>query len=622
MPTLLKIARMQRKFKIMIMLIADLIALPVLFWISVAIREGTLEPTINNYSWLIAFAPLCCIPVFIRVGLYRAVIRYMEHRVLWTIFSGTSISTLLLTAIVAIARVDSLPRSSILIFFALTIFYLATSRLSARAILLSVENAFDQRKRIVIYGAGRAGTQISAALLSSREYVPIAFFDDAKEVVGTQINGLKVYPTSEIPDVIIDEEISEIILAIPSASRTRKKEIYNQLERLNVKIKTIPGVAELVEGSVRIEDIREVQIEDLLGRDQVEPNQILLEKNIKGKVVAVTGAGGSIGSEMCRQILRNYPRKLILIEMNEFALYSIRKELSLLPFVTEIVSYLADVKDEARLHQIFVDQSVQTLYHAAAYKHVPIVEFNPTEGILNNSFGTLATALAAMKSGIENFVLISTDKAVRPTNVMGASKRLAEMILQALSEKTNNKTIFTMVRFGNVLGSSGSVVPLFREQIKNGGPVTVTHPEIIRYFMTIPEAAQLVIQAGAMGKGGEVFVLDMGEPVKIVDLARKMIELSGFRMKDSVNTDGDIEIAYTGLRPGEKLYEELLIGDNVEKTSHPSILKANEDFIQWEDLMQSLNQLRQECDSIHSLKSVLKLKELVKEFNSQNWSAE
>jgi FlaA1/EpsC-like NDP-sugar epimerase len=452
---------------------------------------------------------------------------------------------------------------------------------------------------VLVYGAGDAGIQLVSALAHSSEYNPVGFVDDLKELQGNQITGLDVYSIDAIEGIISKFKVDEILIAMPSTSRTKRLDIINALESYPVLVRMLPGVAELAEGKVSIGDLREVSIKDLLGRDTVEANKALLGKNITNKIVVVTGAGGSIGSELCRQIVFLKPKALILYEMSELALYTIEKELSNIGIHSlDIYPILGSVKNKTRLANVFKRFGVDTIYHAAAYKHVPMVEFNNTEGVDNNIFGTLNCAQVAIASGVETFVLISTDKAVRPTNTMGATKRSAELVLQALSAKQSG-TKFTMVRFGNVLGSSGSVIPLFKQQIKDGGPVTVTDANIIRYFMTIPEAVELVIQAGTMGTGGDVFVLDMGKPVRIVDLAKKMVRLSGLEIKDESHPNGDIEIKYTGLRPGEKLYEELLIGDNVSDTDNPLIMRAQEEMLAWDELEPILNDLQiaiTDCD--------------------------
>jgi FlaA1/EpsC-like NDP-sugar epimerase len=446
---------------------------------------------------------------------------------------------------------------------------------------------------VLIYGAGQAGAQLVAMLKISHHLRPVAFIDDNDSIHHQQINGLTVYPFDELAGVIEKYKVRDVLLAMPAASRRKRSQILRKLEAYPVHVRTLPDLMDIAEGRIEVSDIREVDIGDLLGREPVAPDETLLHKNITGKVVMVTGAGGSIGSELCRQIIHLAPEKLVLFELSEFSLYQLEKELEKFNLNVPVVPVLGTVLNQQRVGAVCQHFQVKTIYHAAAYKHVPIVERNTNEGIRNNVFGTLSCAQAAIQTGVETFVLVSTDKAVRPTNTMGASKRLAELVLQALaqSEDLCGQTRFTMVRFGNVLGSSGSVVPLFREQIAAGGPVTVTDPDIIRYFMTIPEAAELVIQAGAMGQGGDVFVLDMGEPVKILELARRMIHLSGFSVREQGSPEGDLEIQFTGLRPGEKLYEELLIGDNVTETAHPKIMRAEEVVIVWSALQKVLQQL-------------------------------
>ena len=474
-------------------------------------------------------------------------------------------------------------------------------------------------KRVLIYGSGDAGIQLISALAYSNEYHPVGLIDDSVELQGSQIRGLEIYSFSNIGKIIDKLKVDEVLIAMPSASRKRKFSIIEKLEPFPVHVKMLPGLIDLAAGKVKVSDLREVNIEDLLGRNKVEPNKSLLEKNIFNKVVLVTGAGGSIGSELCRQIISLQPKALVLFEMSEYALYTVERELSTLSSSTiKIYPYLGTVSDINRITYLLKKYSVNTIYHAAAYKHVPIVENNNSEGIKNNIFGTLNCAKAAIESDVDTFVLISTDKAVRPTNTMGATKRVAELVLQSLSKQNKSDTKFTMVRFGNVLGSSGSVIPLFKQQIKNGGPVTITDERIIRYFMTISEAVELVIQAGTIGQGGDLFVLDMGKPSLIKDLAIKMIHLSGLEVKDKSNPDGDIEIEYIGLRPGEKLYEELLIGENVSETEHPKIMRAEESMIEWVELKKILDDLEvsiknQEHDNLVKL-----LLKAVPEFKSQS----
>ena len=579
-----------RTAKSLIILCADCVLLPIALWAAIALRVDDWTYPEHFPWWMFMLPSLIATPIFIRLGLYRAVIRYIEDRAVITIASAVSLATLIFITALQLFQVTGVPRGSLLIFWLLAMAIIISSRFVARAVLRRLAPLSMDRKPVLIYGAGSAGRQLAVALRTGQEFEPVGFVDDALEQQGLQISGLRVFSNSEMIDLIATGNIQQILLAIPSAPRARQIELVNQLEPLAVEVRILPGMADLVSGEVRLADAREVGVDELLGREPVPPNKALLARNISGKVVMVTGAGGSIGSELCRQIIRNKPIALVLYELSEFALYSIEQELSLvireqnLPIAIHPV--LGSVQNGMRLAAIMARYEVQTVYHAAAYKHVPLVEFNITEGILNNAFGTRSAAAAAIEAGVESFVLISTDKAVRPTNVMGASKRMAELALQAYAQDPTVKTRFSMVRFGNVLGSSGSVVPLFRKQIAAGGPVKVTHPEINRFFMTIPEASQLVIQAGAMGGNGEVFVLDMGQPVKIVDLARRMIHLSGYRVKDESNPNGDIAIEFTGLRPGEKLYEELLIGDNVSGTEHPRIMKAHEGCLTLDELEQ------------------------------------
>ncbi len=573
-----------RRFKQAISVGVDYALLSLAFWSAIALRFETFTPEIAPYVWQMIAAPLLAIPIFIRLGLYRAVIRFMEDRVVFVVAGGVTFSVLLLAAGLALTHAPNVSRGLLAIYWLLAILYVGATRFLARSYFLRAERGQDSRVRIAIYGAGRAGTQLAFALRAGREYLPVAFFDDSPALQKTEVAGLRVYSPDEMTAVLAAKEIDELLLAIPSASRSRRAEIIELLEGFHCKVRLVPGMADVVSGNVAVDAIREVEIEDLLGRESVTPDPMLLGRCITGKVVLVSGAGGSIGSELCRQIVRLQPARLVLMELSEFALYSVEQELAALcnrlGARIDLVPVMGSVTHQRRNESVMNSFGVQTVYHAAAYKHVPLVEQNPIEGLRNNAVGTRRMAEAALGAGVETFVLISTDKAVRPTNVMGASKRLSELILQALSRR-GGKTRFCMVRFGNVLGSSGSVVPLFRKQIAAGGPVTLTHAEITRYFMTIPEAAQLVIQAGSMGQGGEVYVLDMGKPVKIIDLARRMVHLSGLEVRDEQHSDGDIAIEIVGLRPGEKLFEELLIGENVEGTSHPLIMRAYEHELPW-----------------------------------------
>jgi FlaA1/EpsC-like NDP-sugar epimerase len=579
------------------MLFFDSVLLVSILLTSFSIRLGYWYFPSTDLIWVILGAPIIAIPIFIHFGLYRAVIRYIGFKALWSVVQAVSLYALVWSVIGFMSAVDGIPRSVMLINLALSLLAIGGLRIVARWLLTRGGNivnigTYGDCKRALVYGAGDAGIQLVSALEYSKEYYPVGLIDDSKELQGNQVRGLRVYSIDTIGNVINKLKVDEILIAMPSASRTKKLAIIDKLEPYPVLVRMLPGVAELAEGKVSIGDLREVSIKDLLGRDVVEPNKELLSMNITKKVVVVTGAGGSIGSELCRQILFLKPKVLILYEMSELALYTIEKELSNIGIHSmDIYPILGSVNNKTRLSNVFKHFRVDTVYHTAAYKHVPMVEFNNTEGTDNNVFGTLSCAQVAIDTGVKTFVLISTDKAVRPTNTMGATKRSAELVLQALSAKQSS-TKFTMVRFGNVLDSSGSVIPLFKQQIKGGGPVTVTDVNIIRYFMTIPEAVELVIQAGAMGTGGDVFVLDMGKPVRIDDLAKKMIRLSGLEVKDEAHPDGNIEIKYIGLRPGEKLYEELLIGDNVSDTDNPLIMRAQEDMMVWSELKPILDDLQ------------------------------
>ena len=609
--------KLPRRQKQSIAVVVDYVLLVFAFWSALALRFETVAPDFSGYGWQMLVAPILAIPIFIRLGLYRAVIRFMEERVLLVVAGGVTLSVLLLAALITLTHSAGFSRGVLVIYWLLAIVYVGASRFMARSLFLRVERRKDSRKRVVIYGAGRAGTQLALALKAGREYVPVAFVDDNPAIQSAELAGLRVYSPDALPDVLTAKDVDEILLALPSASRARRAEIILALEALNCKVKLVPGMADIVNGTVTADAIRDVEIDDLLGREAVAPEQNLLGRCVTGKVVLVSGAGGSIGSELCRQIIRFRPERLVLMELSEFALYSIEQELTSIcarmNAEVEIVALLGSVIHQRRNEMAMKSFGVQTVYHAAAYKHVPLVEHNPIEGVRNNVLGTKRMAEAALAAGVEAFVLISTDKAVRPTNVMGASKRLSELVLQALARQ-GGKTRFCMVRFGNVLGSSGSVVPLFRRQIAAGGPITLTHPEITRYFMTIPEAAQLVIQAGAMGKGGEVYVLDMGQPVKIIDLARRMIHLSGLKVRDEACPDGDISIEIVGLRPGEKLYEELLIGENVEGTSHPLIMRAYEHELSWDLLQERLTELDSASQAFDYEKVLSLLASLVREY--------
>ena len=570
-------------------------------WLAFYLRLGEFISLSGSSEWAKGSLLACAVsvliasPIFFVVGLYRAIFRYNGWPALITVARAIVIYGILFASIFTAVGVAGVPRTVGLIQPILLLLFVGASRALTRVWLsdqyLSILKQAN-RPKVLIYGAGGAGRQLVAAMANSHEMQVVGFLDDDDRLHGHVLNGQPIFNPADLANLAATLNISDVLLAMPNLNRKRRNEILAHIRSIRVAVRTLPSVNDLAQGKVSISDLRELDIYDLLGREPVMPNHILLAMSVRNKVVMVTGSGGSIGSELCRQILALDPCKLLLIEQSEFALYAIHQELEqkLSDRETELVPLLASVQDNERMREIMATWHPDTVYHAAAYKHVPLVEHNPAEGIKNNVLGTLCAAKAAVDNGVSDFVLISTDKAVRPTNMMGASKRLAEMALQALAANTSG-TKFSMVRFGNVLGSSGSVVPKFRQQIREGGPITLTHPEVTRFFMTIPEAAQLVIQAGAMAKGGDVFVLNMGQSVKIMDLAQRMIELSGLTVKDEQNPDGDIEIEITGLRPGEKLYEELLIGDNPKPTPHFQILKAHEEFIPWavlEDKIKSL----------------------------------
>ena len=583
------------------MVFTDVVMLFFALWASFSLRLGELHLPEKMEIWLFFIAPVIAIPIFIRLGLYRAIVRYIGFRALWTIIKAVSLYAILWSALIFVAGAVGVPRSITIINWLAAILLIGSSRMIIRWWFAGID-IFDPvpkkiKRNVVIYGAGTAGIQLANVLGYSKEFKPVAFVDDKKELHNHTINALQVFSTKEFDELILKLDVDEIFLALPSASHTRRKMVIQSLEKYPVHVRTLPSMTEVADGKIKLEDIKEVDLEDLLGRDSVSPDKALFDACIKDKSVMVTGAGGSIGSELCRQILSRSPEKLILFEQSEYNLYSVEQEfiqiIEKFEYKTKLIAILGNVTDEKRISDVLSQYAINTIYHAAAYKHVPLVEHNVIEGVRVNTIGTYTVALSAMKNNVDTFILISTDKAVRPTNIMGASKRFAELVLQGLATKSSH-TKFSMVRFGNVLGSSGSVVPLFREQIRKGGPVTVTHTDIIRYFMTIPEAAQLVIQAGAMGlngSSGEVFVLDMGEPVKISELATKMIHLMGFEVKSEKNPEGDIEIEYTGLRPGEKLYEELLIGNNATGSSHPRIMRAEEESYTWEEVITHVHKL-------------------------------
>jgi len=613
-----------RQKKAFILISADVFFAVLALWAAFSLRLGILYIPKGDEWYLFAVAPVIAVPIFVRLGLYRAIIRYIEIRALWTIIQATTLYALVFAFVLYESGIKVIPRTVSPLNWLIVMLLVGSSRFFARWWLGEAyfragggRSAADFRKKnVVIYGAGSAGVQLASALTHGREFRPVAFIDDDKLLHRRKVNGLRIYPLSSLSYLIERHQASDVLLAMPSAKRARISELIQLLEPYAVHVMSMPGLSDIAQGRVTVDALQEVDISDLLGRNPVVPDQSLLHATISGKMVMVTGAGGSIGSELCRQIIQLQPLALILFESSEFGLYALEKELNHLLTKAkaskhiEIITVLGSVTNAKRIEKVCKAFKVQTIYHAAAYKHVPMVEKNPGEAVWNNIFGTLHAARAAINAEVELFVLISTDKAVRPANTMGATKRFAELILQALSLEAGNKhqTRFTMVRFGNVLGSSGSVVPLFREQIARGGPVTVTDARIIRYFMTIPEASQLVIQAGALGQGGDVFVLDMGEPIRILDLAKRMIHLSGLEIKDENHPSGEIAISFTGLRPGEKLYEELLIGDNVSETSHPRIMRAEEQIIPWVELEKMLETLEQATndDDFERVRDVLK----------------
>jgi FlaA1/EpsC-like NDP-sugar epimerase len=613
---LIRLAGLPRRSKQIIVVASDVVSILVSILLSSYLRLEQFSLPRGEAVWPYFVAPLLAIPVFISLGMYRSITRYFGVRTIATVFKAVVLYIALLALVIFLFDLK-MPRTALLTHGTLALLFVGASRLLARywlnKIQLQRSNLKYERSNILIYGAGSAGVQLASALEFSRELRTVAFIDDDTVLQNQLINGLKVYGPHSLLDLIERYAVDKIILAMPSTQRSRRNEIMRMIEKFPVTVLTLPGLDELAGGMAKIEDLRKLDIEDLLGRDSVPADVKLLEQNITGKSILVTGAAGSIGSELCRQVLSLRPNRLVLYEQNEFGLYDIEQELLGLcngakgSVGVQLIPILGSVTDQSRFERVLNRFKIDTVFHAAAYKHVPIVEQNPSVGTYNNILGTWRAAQSALACNVGTFVLISTDKAVRPTNTMGTTKRFAEMILQALAASYPDKTRFTMVRFGNVLGSSGSVVPLFREQIKKGGPITVTDPRIIRYFMTIPEAAQLVIQAGAMGKDGDVFVLDMGEPVKILDLARQMIRLSGLSIKDENNPDGDIEIVFTGLRKGEKMYEELLIGDSVEPTINPRILRANEESLPLQEIRDLIHRIEDvlERDATDELRTLL-----------------
>jgi FlaA1/EpsC-like NDP-sugar epimerase len=622
-----------RPFKRGVVMALDVVLCVLAAWLAFYLRLEYFVPLSGPLVWPAFVAVVVAVPIFISSGLYRAIFRYSGISAMLALVRAMLLYGSVFASVFTFWGVAGVPRTVGLIQPVLLLFLVGASRAAARVLLGDLYHQQLRKASLpqaLLYGAGNAGRQLASAIANSKEICVVGFLDDDDRLHGHVLNGLPIHNPADLAEILSLSPITDVLLALPSVSRQRRNEILNALKPHKLAVRTLPGLGDIATGKVSLSDVRELDFDDLLGREPVQPNGLLLNANTHHKTVLVTGAGGSIGRELCRQILKTNPKQLLLVEMSEFALYQIHQELlsllaegladiqaihtaalgehafepdkALQAAGIELLPLLASVCDEVRMHEIMDTWKPHTVYHAAAYKHVPLVEHNPAEGVRNNVWGTRVCAEAAVRNGVCNFVLISTDKAVRPTNIMGATKRLAEMVLQALAEQNpvvtsqggrapSTRTTFSMVRFGNVLGSSGSVVPLFREQIKNGGPITLTHADITRYFMTIPEAAQLVIQAGAMGQGGDVFVLDMGQPVKIIDLARRMVELSGLTVRDELNPDGDIELAVTGLRPGEKLYEELLIGDNPKPTQHPRIMKAHEQCLSWSHLQDKLNAL-------------------------------
>lgn len=593
-----RILQLPRPVKQLTVVALDVLLSLVATWMAFSLRLDTLHTPVGVQWVVYAVIPFLPLPIFARFGLYRAVFRYSGYSALVATGYAVFWYAVFLTLGLLLLRIPGVPRTLGVLQPLIFLLLVGISRALARFWLANTFSQGDEpRRRLLIYGAGAAGVETAAALSMSRQYKLVGYVDDDPGKAGSTLNGARVYSATGLPELIAEHAVTDILLAMPSASRERRFQILDAVKHLPVHVQTLPRLSDLATGRVTVQDIRELDVEDLLGRAPVPPRADLLAQELCDQVILVTGAGGSIGSELTRQILAQRPRQLLLLDHNEFGLYTVHQELLALAgaagWTPDVVPLLGSVTAMQHMLDLCARYQPAIVYHAAAYKHVPLVEQNPGQGVDNNIMGTLSMAQAARASGVRRFVLVSTDKAVRPTNVMGASKRMAELILQAFAaDAAPGSTRFSMVRFGNVLGSSGSVVPLFRRQIAQGGPITVTHAEVTRYFMTIPEAAQLVLQAGAMGQGGDVFVLDMGEPVKIMDLARRMVALSGLSVRDADRPDGDIPITITGLRPGEKLYEELLMGDNPELTEHPRILRAREAALSWQELSEALDQLR------------------------------
>lgn len=623
-----RLTRLSRKRKLAVLLLTDSVLCVMATWLAFALRIGAWALDLVPVLYLSVAALLSWFSVSALVGVYRARVRFSGQRTIVSLAQATAIFALPIIGLVVLAPVGVIPRTLAILLPACFFLLLGASRILARYLLFDIVNkrAFEGKvRRVLIYGAGRAGQALALSMRYESGMILLGFVDDDKRLRGQRLDAIPIFHASDLHGKIRQLAVTDVLIAIPGLSRSARKRIVETLEPFAVHVQSLPNVQSLVDGAVSVSDLREVQVEDLLGRDPVLPNALLLARAITGKTVLVTGAGGSIGSELCRQIVHLNPKRLVLMESSEHALYTIGRELGELAATlgekASIVSELATVANAAMVDRIMARHRPNTVFHAAAYKHVPLVETNPLVGLGNNVLGTFNTAIAAEGNGVARFILISTDKAVRPTNVMGASKRICELVLQALAAR-GSKTIFSMVRFGNVLGSSGSVVPLFQEQIKAGGPVTVTHREVTRYFMTIPEASQLVIQAGAMAEGGEVYVLDMGNPVKIIDLARLMIHLSGLTVRDGDNAHGDIEILEVGLRPGEKLYEELLIGENPLSTTHARIMRAREAFIEWRDLVPRIERLATLLAGGNVPEAMALVRELVPEYRQESGSGQ
>ena len=620
-----------RSVKRMLALMADVCLCVLTVWLAICFRFEAWVSLQGNQWLAVALSPLLAIPLFIVSGLYRAIFRYVDREAFMAVLRAVSIYTLIYSTIFTAIGFADVPRTIGILQPVLLLLGVGALRLLARNLLgepYAKILTTAQTPNVLVYGAGSSGVALAKSLAQEQSMRVMGFLDDNPSLHNAQLMGINVYNPQDISQLVSRLNIRDVFLALPSITRAERNAILLQLRSARVSVRTLPTLSDLAQGRIQASELRELDLEDLLGREAVAPQSELLEKNIHGKTVLVSGAGGSIGSELCRQIMLQSPTKLVLLELNEYALYTIQAELAQLSKLrglnTQLIALIGSVQDAPRIEHILTQHRPDTIYHAAAYKHVPIVEDNPAEGVKNNVWGTWTLAQSAMKAQVADFVLISTDKAVRPTNVMGASKRLAEMVLQALAahahEHGGPTTRFSMVRFGNVLGSSGSVVPKFRQQLKDGGPISLTHPEITRFFMTIPEAAALVIQAGALagnqGERGEVFVLDMGEPVKILDLARTMVQLSGMTVRDAEQPDGDISIEITGLRPGEKLYEELLIGNNPRATQHPRIMRASEQFLAWPMLEPRLQTLLQYAVAQDAASVLVQMKQLVPEFST------